>query len=58
MIFKIASVDSLVIYFGNVNPNITLKKLGNNMYRVWVTVPQNLENVNIKTKLAKSRHNF
>ena len=40
----------LVMYFGNVNPNITLNKVNSSTYNVKVSVPRNLENVNIKTE--------
>ncbi|WP_159021688.1 MFS transporter [Formosa sp. L2A11] len=40
----------LVMYFGNVNPDITLEKLEDKAYRVSVSVPRNVENVNIKTE--------
>jgi len=40
----------LVAHFGNVNPDINIEKLGNEEYRVSVSAPEDVENVNIKTK--------
>ncbi|WP_147678115.1 MFS transporter [Algibacter pacificus] len=40
----------LVLYFGNVNPSITLNKLEPSTYEVNVSVPRNVESVNIKTE--------
>ncbi|MFB9056190.1 MFS transporter [Mariniflexile ostreae] len=40
----------LVMYFGNVNPDISLNPLENDIYRVEVSVPRDVESVNIKTK--------
>ena len=40
----------LVAYFGNINPTIVVSKLGNEQFRVEVSSPKDVGNVNIKTK--------
>lgn len=40
----------LVLYFGNVNPDISLTQLENDKYRINVSVSHQVENVNIKTE--------
>lgn len=40
----------LVSFFGNVNPDIEVKKSGPDAYRVEVSVREDVKNVNIKTK--------
>ncbi len=40
----------LVAYFGNVNPNIKVDKIGAEKFRVEVSAPKDVENVNIKTQ--------
>lgn len=40
----------LVAQFGNVNPDVTLTQLEPDKYRVEVSAPRDVENVNIKTK--------
>lgn len=39
----------LVAYYGNVNPNIEIDKLDADKYKVTVSAPSDVENVNIKT---------
>ena len=39
----------LVAYYGNVNPNIEVDKLDGDTYKVVVSTPSDVENVNIKT---------
>lgn len=40
----------LVAYFGNVDPTISIKSIESDKYQVTVIAPDNVENVNIKTK--------
>ncbi len=40
----------LVSFFGNVNPDIQMKELGESRYEVVVSVNKDVENVNMKTK--------
>jgi len=40
----------LVTYFGNINPDIDISKLDTKKYEVTVSSPEDVDNVNIKTK--------
>lgn len=40
----------LVVYFGNINPNIKVNEIKSDKFQVTVSAPNNVENVNIKTK--------
>lgn len=40
----------LVVYFGNINPSISVNELDGNRYSVTVSTPRDVENVNIKTE--------
>ncbi len=40
----------LVAYYGNINPDIDVSKLENEKYRVTVSTPKDVDNVNIKTE--------
>jgi len=40
----------LVAHFGNINPTIEVQKLDTTRYEVTVSTPENIKNVNIKTK--------
>lgn len=40
----------LVAYFGNINPTINFKSLDEETYRITVSAPESVKNVNIKTK--------
>ncbi|WP_372754459.1 MFS transporter [Labilibaculum sp.] len=40
----------LVAHFGNIDPNIKINQLANDKYQVSVSAPEDVENVNIKTK--------
>lgn len=40
----------LVVYFGNINPNITVNELEEQKYEVTVSAPNSVQNVNVKTE--------
>lgn len=40
----------LVSFFGNVNPSVNVDKIEESKYEVSITIPQDVQNVNVKTK--------